>query len=133
MTNAADTPVPVPQPALPMPMSPESERQWGLFLHLSAFSGYLGVPFGSILGPLIMWLIKKDQSPFIDEAGKEALNFHLSMLLYVIISIPLIFVLIGIVTLLVLPLLEIVLTIVAAVKTNEGLIYRFPLTIRFVD
>lgn len=114
-------------------MSAASERQWGLFLHLSSLSGYLGIPFGSILGPLVLWLIKKDQSAFVDENGKEALNFHLSMLLYVVISIPLLFVFIGFVTIPLIGILEIVFTIIAAVKASDGQLYRYPLSIRMVD
>jgi uncharacterized Tic20 family protein len=49
-------------------------RLWGMFCHLIAFSGYV-VPFGSVLGPLIIWLIKKDEMPFVDDQGKESLNF----------------------------------------------------------
>lgn len=102
-------------------------------LHLSSLSGYIGVPFGSIVGPLVIWLIKKDQSAFIDENGKDALNFHLSMLLYLIISIPLMFVLVGFISLLAIPILEIVFSIIAAVKASEGQWFRYPLTIRMID
>ena len=114
-------------------MTPESERQWAMGLHLSSLSGFIGVPFGSIVGPLVIWLIKKDQSDFLNESGKDALNFHLSMLLYTLISIPLLFVLIGFVTILVIPVLEIVFSIIAAVKASEGQWYRYPLAIRMID
>ena len=133
MTETAPPPVTTAAPVPVEPMSPASERQWSLFLHLSSFSSYLGVPFGSIVGPLVMWLIKKDQSAYVDANGKEALNFHLSMLLYLIISIPLVFVGIGLITILVIPILEIVFTIIAAVKASEGQFYRYPLAIRMID
>ena len=66
---------------------PVPERQWGMFAHLSAFSACVGIPFGNIVGPLIMFLIKKDEYPFGGDQAKEALNFNISCTLYVLISI----------------------------------------------
>lgn len=112
-------------------MSAGEERQWAMFLHLSSFIGYV-IPFGSIVAPLVMWLTKKDQSVFVDEQGKEAVNFQISVMIYAVISIPLCFVMIGFVTLFLVGMLEIVFTVVAAVKANEGLHYRYPMTIRMI-
>ena len=109
----------------------KDERLWGMLCHLLAFSGYL-IPFGSVLGPLIVWMIKKDEMPFVDDQGKESLNFQLTMLIAAIVSIILMFVLIGFVLLGVLIIFQIVVIIMAAVKANDGIKYRYPYTIRFI-
>lgn len=109
----------------------KDERMWGMMCHLLAFSGYL-IPFGSVLGPLVIWMIKKDEMPFVDDQGKESLNFQLTMLIAVIVSAILILVLIGIPMLCVLIIFQIVVIIMAAVKANDGIKYRYPYTIRFI-
>lgn len=109
----------------------KDERLWGTFCHLIAFSGYL-VPFGSVLGPLIIWLIKKDEMPFVDDQGKESLNFQLTMLIAAIVSVILMFVLIGFVLIGVIIIFQIIVIIIASIKANEGVRYRYPYTIRFI-
>lgn len=119
--------------AIEAPAAPTSEeRNWALLAHLSALSGYLAVPLGSVLGPLIVWLAKRDQSPFVEANAREALNFHLSMLIYLVLSTPLVLVLVGIPLLLVIPVLSMVMSIVAAIKSADGQCFRYPLTIRLV-
>ncbi|HTD36062.1 MAG TPA: DUF4870 domain-containing protein [Candidatus Limnocylindrales bacterium] len=98
--------------------------------HLSALAG-LVIPLGNLIGPLVCWLVKRNESPLVDRNGKESLNFQLSMTIYMIISTVLIFVLIGIPLLFVVAILDLVFSIIAAVKTNNGEDYRYPLTIRF--
>src|ERR1700680_445708 len=93
-----------PQPQLPPPTMPverplpdrlQSEaRTWAMLCHLSSISGFIGVPFGHIVGPLIVWLVKKDQFPLVDDQGKESLNFQISMTIYGIVAGVLCFVLI---------------------------------------
>jgi uncharacterized protein len=109
---------------------PADARNWAMGCHLSALAGLI-VPLGNIIGPLVCWLVKRDQSPLVDRNGKEALNFQLSMTIYSIISALLIFVLIGIPLLFVVAILDVVFAIIAAVKTSNGEEYRYPLTIRF--
>jgi uncharacterized Tic20 family protein len=109
----------------------KDERMWGMFCHLTAFSGFI-VPFGWILGPLIVWLIKKDEMPFVDDQGKESLNFQLTMLIAFIISFILIFVVIGFLLLGVLCIYEIIVLIIASIKANEGVCYRYPYAIKFI-
>jgi uncharacterized protein len=109
----------------------KDERMWGMFCHLIAFSGYM-IPFGSILGPLIIWMIKKDEMPFVDDQGKESLNFQITMFIAVIVSIILMFVLIGFVLIGVVLIYQIVVIIVASIKANDGVKYRYPYTIRFI-
>ena len=109
----------------------KDERMWGMFCHLIAFSGYI-IPFGSVLGPLVIWLIKKDEMPFVDDQGKESLNFQLSMLIAFIVSLLLTLVLIGFLFLGVLIIYQIVVIIIASIKANDGVKYRYPYTIRFI-
>ncbi len=108
------------------------ERKWAMLCHLSALSAYIGVPFGNILGPLIVWLIKRDESPFVDEHGREAINFHTSMAIYVIIASVLCVILIGIPMLLALIIMSFVCIIIAAVRASDGQPYRYPMTIRLL-
>ena len=95
------------------------ERTMAMLCHLSALALFI-VPFGSIIGPLIVWLIKKDQYVEVDRQGKEALNFHISMLIYMVIGGLLIFAIIGILVLIALGILNLVVIIIAAVKSNNG-------------
>jgi uncharacterized Tic20 family protein len=86
----------------------------------------------SLIGPLIVWLVKKDESAFINAQGRELLNFQLSFLIYAIVCIPLCFVLIGIPLLIIVGLASFILTIIGLVKATEGKIYRFPATIKML-
>ncbi len=114
-------------------MSPAEERNWAIATHLSSFSGYIGVPFGHIVGPLILWLMKKDSSQFLDEVGKETVNYNISIIIWFIVCIPLCFVLIGFFLLGALALMDIIVTILAAVAASNGQQYKYPLTIRFIS
>ncbi len=108
------------------------ERTWGMLSHLLALSGFIGVPFGNILAPLIIWLVKKDQSQFVADQAKESLNFQISLIIYAIVSGILVLVLIGFLLLAVIFIGGIVLTIIATMKANNGEHYRYPLTIRLI-
>lgn len=108
------------------------ERMWAMLCHLSAFAGYL-VPFGNILGPLVIWLIKKDQYALVDDQGKEALNFQISIMIWAAVAAVLCFVIIGIPLLIAVVIFSIVMTIIAAIKANGGESYRYPLTIRLIQ
>lgn len=110
----------------------KDDRMWAMICHLSALSGFIGIPLGNIIGPLVIWLVKRDESPFIDAHGKEALNFQTSMTIYVIVSFFLMIVLIGFVILPVLYVVGLVFVIVAAIKANDGQYFRYPITIRFL-
>lgn len=114
------------------PIVTDNEKTWGMLTHLSALIAQFIAPgLGPIIGPLIIWLIKKDTMPFVDDQGKEALNFNISVFIYGIICGLLWLVLIGMVLLPLLGLFWLVFTIVASVKAHEGVRYRYPLTIRF--
>ncbi len=107
------------------------EKTWAMIAHLSAFAGYV-IPFGNVIGPLIVWLVKKDEYPLVDDQGRESLNFQITMSIALLISIPLVFVLIGILLLIVLPIVNIVLIIIGAIKASSGDPYRYPFCIRLV-
>ena len=83
-------------PAAPVGTPSAEDRQWGLFAHLSALSGVI-IPFGNIIGPLVVWQVKKDTSAFAADQGKEALNFNITMLIAAFVCFLLTFVLIGLV------------------------------------
>ena len=108
------------------------DKQWGMAAHLSSLAGFL-IPFGHIGGPLLVWLLKKDSSVFAADQGKEALNFQISMTIYMVVSALLVLVFIGIFLLLFVALADVILTIVAAVAANNGQAYRYPATIRFIS
>ena len=110
----------------------KAERNWAVAAHLSSLSLYLGIPFGDLLGPLIIWLVKKDE-PFTEAHAKESLNFQISLLVYAAVSFLLLFFLIGFLLLPAIIVLHVVLVIVAAIKASEGKPYRYPLTIRFIS
>ncbi len=112
-------------------------RMWAMICHLSALAGLVVPVVGCVVGPLIIWQIKKEEDPFIDEQGKEAVNFQISMLLYSLagsivcaitcigaVLIPVIVAVVGV--------FDLVFLLIAAVKANDGYHYRYPLTIRFI-
>jgi len=100
--------------------------------HASALSGIFLHVVGHIFGPLIVWLLKRNESPEIDAHGKESLNFQLSMLIYNVIAGILVIVLIGIPLLILLYVLNIVFVIIASIQAGEGKLYRYPMAIRFI-
>ncbi len=105
---------------------------WATFCHVGALSLYLGIPFGNIIVPLVLWLFKKNEFPFVDEQGKESLNFQISMTIYSIVAGLLAFALIGFLIFPILIVVHVTLTIIAIVKTNKGENYRYPITIRII-
>jgi hypothetical protein len=107
------------------------ERQYAMFCHFSAFLGLL-LPFGSIIGPLVLWQIKKDESSFIDYHGKEALNFNITMAIVTLMCVLLMLVFIGFVLIFIAMMVWLVLIIIAGVKANDGLYYRYPFCIRII-
>ncbi len=118
-------------PPLPSGVPSAEERQWGLFAHLSALAG-LVIPFGNVLGPLIIWQVKKDTLPFAADQGKEALNFNITMAIAAIISGLLTLVLIGFLLLPLVGLAWLVFTVLGAIKANNGEAYRYPFALRLI-
>jgi uncharacterized Tic20 family protein len=122
-------PVPPPPPV----SAPSSDvRTWCVLCHASALLGLFFHFLGHLLGPLIVWLVKRGDSPEIDAHGKESLNFQISMLIYDAIAAILCLVLIGIPILIGLWILNTVLVIIASIQASEGKFYRYPITIRLI-
>jgi uncharacterized Tic20 family protein len=118
--------------ALPDEAVPKEHRTWGLIAHLAALAGFTGIPAANILGPLIVWLIKKDEMPFVDEQGKESLNFQITVFLLLLIVSPTVCIGIGFVLLPAIGIAALILVIIAAIKANEGIHYRYPFTWRVI-
>ena len=106
-------------------------RQWAVFCHLAGLAGFL-FPFGNLIGVLVLWLIKKDEDPFINDQGKEALNFQINVAIAALVCLILSMIVIGFLLLLALMIAWIVLMVIAATKANEGLAYRYPYILRLV-
>lgn len=130
-------------PIQPVNPPAETTRGWEVMCHLSSLVGLLGVPFGNILAPLVVWLLKRHDSLGVDAHGKESLNFNISWSIYWLVAGAVVGILcIVIIGLALLPVLivggivgwiaMVVLTIIASVKASNGQIYRYPLTIRFL-
>ena len=107
------------------------EKNWVLFTHLAGLAGQV-FPFGGILGPLLVWQMKKQEMPFLDQHGKDAVNFQLSMALFMIISIPFMFIIIGIPALIALVFTQLIGTVLASIKAYNGEKYKYPLSLRFL-
>ena len=134
---------PPPPPETDPPGSPSGisseERQWAMFAHLSALAGLITGGLGCFLGPLIIWLVKRETMPFVNDQGKEALNFNItvlgvSVILWVVGTILLV-ILIGFLFYLAafaVGVFWLVMTIIAGIKANEGVAYRYPFTLRLV-
>ncbi len=125
---------PQPQQAGPVRETDKDARMWAMFCHLAGVGGLLPIipVLGSVIAPLIIWQIKKDNSAFVDEQGKEAVNFQLSVLLCAFVAGILCFACAGFALLPVVYVLDVVFLLIAAIKANDGLHYRYPLTIRFI-
>lgn len=110
----------------------KDERMWGMLCHLSALSGLI-IPFGNLIGPLVVYTLKKDEYAFVADQGKESLNFQISVLVYLMISGIAVLLLVGIFFLLFVPFIAIILTVLAAVRANDGEYYRYPFCIHFIN
>lgn len=123
------------------PDAPEDERNWALYMHLSMLI-HIIVPVIGIVLPIVLWLNRKDQSPFIDDHGREAINFQISLMIYSI-ALPILAAIIGILTcglgwILMIPAsigpyaLGVVGMILACSASTRGEFYRYPMTMRFI-
>ena len=134
-----ETESPEQSPVTPPPMDEpngdlsKDAKMWAMFCHLAALAGYLGIPFGNILGPLIIWLIKKDDFAFVNDQGAESLNFQISITIYSLAA-GLLVCLGGLGLLLLIPLgiFGLVMVIIASISVNKGQTYRYPLCIRLI-
>ncbi len=108
------------------------EKQWGMLTHIAALAVFIGIPLGNVVGPLIIYLIKKDEHEFVNDQGKEVLNFQITWSLIFILSAILIIVGIGILMLIGFGVAWLVFVILGTMKANEGVYYKYPLTIDFI-
>src|SRR6266480_3519212 len=132
-TSSLPTPPPLPAGGPATTSITTNVRTWNILCHASALLGVLLHFPGHLLGPLIVWLAKRDDSPEIDAHGKESLNFQISMLIYNAVAAVFCLVLVGFFFLAVLWVLNAVFVIIASVKASEGTLYRYPFTIRFIN
>lgn len=114
-----------------LPQPSKEARQWAMFCHLSALLG-IWIPFGTLIGPLVLWQLKRESDPFIDAQGKEALNFQITVAIASAVSLLLMVVVIGFFLFGLVAIGALVLTIIGGVKANEGQPYRYPFTWRLV-
>jgi uncharacterized protein len=115
-----------------METTSKEARQWAAIAHASALVGWLGNGIGFLVAPLVVWLIKRNDDPFVDEQGKEAVNFQITMLLAALVGLVLTVVLIGFLILLGVAICATVLPIIAAIKASEGQPYRYPFSLRLI-
>ena len=111
----------------------KTEKNWVMLSHLSALAVFLGMPFGNIIGPLVVWLLKRDEYESVDRQGKESLNFQISVTVYFIVSAILSIIAVGFVLMAAIAVFTLVMVISASIKAGEGEDYIYPLTIRFIS
>ena len=136
MSDDANPPPPIP----PVQPPPENQvRMWNMFCHLSALVGLLGIPFGNVLGPLVVWQIKKNEIPSVEAHGKAALNFQLTIVIATIVSVAAGFILsffcVGILFVVlggVVFLCGMIFALIAGIKANDGQEYKYPYSLNLI-
>lgn len=128
-----NTEVPPNTPLYPPPISeslkPE-ERTWAAVAHASSFCTLIGIP--SFVGPLVVWLIKKDHSAFVGDQAKEAMNFHITMFIAFVVCIPFAFCGVGVFMAIGVLMLSLICAVIGAVNASNGQMYRYPFTLRLI-
>jgi uncharacterized protein len=120
-------------PAVAPETSLQEQRQWAMWVHLATFSSYVGVPFGNVLGPLLVWQLKKDV-PGLAPHAKDAMNFHLTMSIAMAVCLVFtVFCFVGIVPLVVLGIYSTAMSLIAGLAANEGKPYTYPGSIRLIQ
>lgn len=119
------------QPMHPGPLATAEERQMAMFLHLSQLASVV-VPLAGIILPIVLWQTQKEKMPALDAHGKMVANWMISAVIYAVASVVLMLVLVGFLLILVLAVLSIVFPIVGAIKANNGILWDYPLTIKFL-
>jgi hypothetical protein len=114
------------------PMGEDEERKWAMFAHIGTFSSMF-IPLGNFIAPIVIWQLKKNESEFVVDQAKEALNFQITVIIYALISFLLVFIFIGFFLIFALVIFSLVIVIVAGVKANEGEYYRYPMCIRLIS
>ena len=127
---------PAPEAQTPPPTSCEiskDAKMWAMFCHLGGLAVLTGIPFAWVFAPLIIWLIKKDDFPFVKEQGKEAINFQISVSIYMLCCLPLVC-LAGIGAFLIagIAIADLVFIVIGSINASDGQSYRYPCCIRLV-
>jgi uncharacterized Tic20 family protein len=112
--------------------SQSDETMWAMFCHLGGLFGFV-FPFGNILAPLVIWLVHRDKYPLVDDQGKEAVNFQISLSIYLIASALMVLIVIGLFLFIALLVFALVVTVSAAIQASKGGKYRYPFAIRFIQ
>jgi uncharacterized protein len=109
----------------------QETRKWAFILHISVLAAFV-LPLAGLIAPIVIWQLKKDELPGLDAHGKNAINWIISAAIYLVVSVPLVLVIIGIPMLIALGAAGIVFPIIAAIKANHGEVWKYPLSISFV-
>lgn len=115
----------------PMSLQTPEQKQMGMFLHLSQLLG-LVVPVAGLIVPIVLWQTQKDKMPALDAHGKMVTNWIISSIIYMVVSIPLMFILVGFLTILAVAVMGIIFPIIGGIKANNGELWEYPLTIKFL-
>jgi uncharacterized Tic20 family protein len=121
---------PFEQPPAPAPGA--QARQWAMLCHFAAFGWLLAPMIGNVIGPLIVWQLKRELDPFVDQQGREALNFQITVSIALLVCGLLAWILIGFPLMALVCVTALVLTIIAGIKANEGQAYRYPMCLRLI-
>lgn len=119
------------QPQPPMSLQTNDEKQMGMFLHLSQLLGFI-IPFGGLAAPILLWQLNKEKIPALDAHGKMVANWIISSVIYFAVSAVLCLILIGFLGILAVIIMGIVFPIIGGVKANNGELWEYPLTIKFL-
>ncbi|MFH1754078.1 MAG: DUF4870 domain-containing protein [Candidatus Latescibacterota bacterium] len=111
---------------------PREARKWAMICHMIALVGLLGNGIGFLIAPLIVWLLKREDHPFVDQQGKEAVNFQITMFIVLFLSLILALVVVGFVFMIIVAFIMTIFPILGAIKANAGIDYKYPFTIRFL-
>lgn len=114
-----------------MSLQTQDEKQMGMFLHLSQLVNFL-IPFGGVIVPIVLWQVKKEEMPALDAHGKMVVNWFISAVIYGAVSFVLSFVLIGLLGFVALAIMGVVYPIIGGIKANNGELWEYPLTIKFL-
>lgn len=117
-------------PELPGPGA--EARKWAMLCHYAAFAWLLAPMIGNVIGPLVVWQLKRESDPYVDAQGKEALNFQISVSLALLVSTLLLKVVIGFPLIALVSVGALVLTVIGGIKANEGRPWRYPFCLRFL-
>ena len=109
----------------------KEQRTWAMLCHLSALAGFI-IPMGSIIGPLVVWLVKKEEMPLVAEHGLKSINFQITMLIAYIICFILMFAVIGLILLPIVAIFSFIMVVVGAIKANDGKPFSYPFSLNLI-